>query len=560
MRIQTNNIAISILIQLTKKLQLIVLAFTLSCILFSCTDEKSVISVKSLLNEMVDRDEQSRFPKIDFRLKQQSSYNRASVNPEDSVGWFINHDFNSNDRDHNFIRIEVNNQKKEWVLMEHNGPGAIVRTWMPYFKPDKPDTDIQIKIYLDGNDEPVLEGNMLQLLNGDGLFPYPFAHKSLRSAVSFFPIPYSNSCKITTTGRPFFFQFTYREYPEGTDVKTFSMEDFHKAKSLTEQVGKMILDPANYSEGQQIKVNTTLPAGGEKTIGLPKGQAAIRTLILKLGSYEEDEVMRSTIIKMSFDGKETVWCPIGDFFGSGIGLNPYQGWHNTVSEDGTLTCRWVMPYQTSGSISIENLDGAPIDIELNAMVGDYQWDAQSMYFHAAWHGQYPVPTRPFSDWNYVTLKGRGVYVGDALTVMNPVERWWGEGDEKIWVDEEDFPSIFGTGTEDYYAYSWGGRSTDFYEHPFHAQPRCNVYNKLNRKTRHERNSKGFSTETRTRALDGMPFSSSFQLDMEIWSWTDCEMGYGVGVMWYGEPDITSNRKPVVQEVLNVPKIRSTSFE
>ncbi|EPR65799.1 glycoside hydrolase family 172 protein [Cyclobacterium qasimii] len=548
------------MIHLPKILQLSIFAFALCCLFFSCIDERSVVSVESMLNEMVDREEQSRFPKTDFRLKQQSSYNRASVDPKDSIGWFKNRDFNASENDHNFIRTEENKQQKEWVLMEHNGPGAIVRTWMPYFHADKPDTDLQIKIYLDGNAEPVLEGNALGLLNGTGLIPYPFAHQSLRSAVSFFPIPYARSCKITTTGPPFFYQFTYRQYSEGTAVKTFTMEDFDKSKNLVEQVGKEILNPTNYSEGEQVKVQTTLLAGEEKTIVLPEGEAALRTLALKLGSYEKSERMRSTIIKMNFDGKETVWCPIGDFFGSGIGLNPYQGWHNTVGEDGTLTSRWVMPYQSTASISVENLDSEPIAIDLHAVVDDYEWDTRSMYFHAAWRGQYPVSTRPFSDWNYVTLKGRGVYVADALTVMNPVERWWGEGDEKIWVDGEDFPSLFGTGTEDYYGYSWGGKSTDFYEHPFHAQPRSNVYNKRNRKTGDERNSQGFSTETRSRALDGMPFSSSLQLDMEIWTWTDCEMGYGVGVMWYGDADITSNRKPDEQEALNVPKISRTASE
>ena len=253
------------------------------------------------------------------------------------------------------------------------------------------------------------------------------------------------------------------------------------------------------------------------------------------------------MLKIEFDGQETVWCPIGDFFGSGIGLNPYQGWFRTVAEDGTLSCRWVMPYQKSGKISVVNLGEKPVDIDLKAVVGDWDWDEDSMYFNAAWHGQYPVATRPFSDWNYVTLKGRGVYVGDALTIWNPVERWWGEGDEKIYVDGEDFPSIFGTGTEDYYAYSWGGMSTDFYEHPFHAQPYSHVYNKLNRKTEAEfgiKNTKGYSTETRSRALDGMPFGSSLQLDMEVWSWTeDVDMEYGVGVYWYGDANTTSNHQP-----------------
>ncbi|AWW33301.1 DUF2961 domain-containing protein [Echinicola strongylocentroti] len=503
---------------------------------------------------MVDREEQTRFPVHNFRLKQQSSYNRASVNPADSVGWFTNHDFNSNDKDHNFIRIEEKDNQKEWVLMEHDKPGAIVRTWMPFLSPDKPNTDIQIKIYLDGAEEPTLQGNMLGLFNGDGLIPYPFAHKSLRSAVSFFPIPYAKSCKITTTGRPFFYQFTFREYEEGTAVKTFSTEEFQQVKDLTVQVGKELLNPRNAHSGEQVTMTSSIPQNGTMSLDLPSGNAAVHTLSLKLADYENDEVMRSTIIKMNADGKETIWCPIGDFFGSGIGLNPYEGWHNTVSEEGTLTSRWVMPYQTSGSISIENLGDSPIEVSLSAEVEDYRWDERSMYFHAAWHGQYPVSTRPFSDWNYVSIEGRGVYVGDALTVMNPVEKWWGEGDEKIWVDGEDFPSIFGTGTEDYYAYSWGGRSTDFYEHPFHAQPRSHVYNKLNRKTSKERSTLGFSTETRTRALDGMPFGSSLKLDMEVWSWTDCEMGYGVGTMWYADASSKSNRKPDPQEALNVPEV------
>ena len=240
---------------------------------------------------------------------------------------------------------------------------------------------------------------------------------------------------------------------------------------------------------------------------------------------------------------------------SGIGLNPFQGWYRTVDTDGTMTSRWVMPYRNNAKVSIVNLGDEPVEVELSATVGDWKWDSSSMYFHAGWRGQYPVPTRPYSDWNYVTLKGRGVYVGDTLTIMNPVERWWGEGDEKIFVDGETFPSIFGTGTEDYYAYSWGGRSTDFYEHPFHAQTFSHKYNKLNRKPKiDEKNTQGFSTETRTRALDTMPFATSLQLDMEVWSWTDCDMGYGVGMYWYGDADTTSNRKPDPEAALAVPPL------
>eukprot|EP00903_Cladosiphon_okamuranus_P003953 g3951.t1 len=518
------------------------------------------VSIGSLLQEMVDRDHVARFPENDFRLKQESSYNRASKSPDDPEGWFNNKDNNTGPKDDSFIRIDEKNGEKEWVLMDHKGAGAIVRTWMPFRSFGRPSTKIRIRIYLDGSEEPALEGNMLGLLDGTELFPYPFAHKSIASAVSFFPIPYAKGCKITTTEMPFFYQFTFREYAEGADVKTFNMADYEAAAPLIKEVGEKLLAPAAEKAGDPIEFSGKLAKGEEKSLDLPGGVASVRELSMKLGSYEDTDVTRKVVLKMEFDGKETVWCPIGDFFGSGIGLNPFQGWYRTVAEDGTMTSRWVMPYRESGKISIVNLGEEPVDVEMAVKTGEWEWDENSMYFHAQWRGQYPVPTMPHSDWNYITTNGRGVYVGDTLTIMNPVEKWWGEGDEKIWVDGESFPSIFGTGTEDYYGYSWGGAATDFYDHPFHAQPRAHVYNKLNRKPKNlpEKNTQGYSVETRSRALDTMPFATSLQLDMEVWSWNDCDMGYGVGVYWYGDAETASNRKPEPVEALNVPPLPDMS--
>ncbi|QDT00983.1 glycoside hydrolase family 172 protein [Adhaeretor mobilis] len=512
------------------------------------------VSIESLLSEMVDRESVARYPEKSFRLKQHSSYNRASKIPAKEKGWFTNHDYNSGKKDRNFIRIEENNGEQEWVLMDHQKPGAIVRTWMPWHNPKNSGSNITMRVYLDGASEPTLEGNMLGMFDGTGLIPYPFAHPSLRSAVSFFPIPYAKSCKVTTTAMPFFYQFTFREYDEGIPVTTFTMEDFEAAQELIEETGKTLLNPVTASAGDPFRFSAELGTQEKESLDLPAGPAAVRELSVKLGSYTDPNVTRQVVLKMEFDGKETVWCPIGDFFGSGIGLNPFQGWYRKVAEDGTLSCRWIMPYQVGGKVSLVNLSSEPVHAELEVKTGKWTWDDRSMYFNAAWRGQSPVPTRPRSDWNYVTLKGRGVYVGDTLTIMNPVANWWGEGDEKIWVDGEDFPSIFGTGTEDYYAYSWGGVSTDFYEHPFHAQPRAHIYNKLNRKTSNERNTLGLSVETRSRALDTMPFGSSLQLDMEVWHWTDCDMGYGVGVYWYGDAETVSNRAPDPEGVLLVPPV------
>lgn len=380
------------------------------------------ITIESLLREMVDREALARFPETDFRLRQQSSYDRLSKTPDEPKGWFAN-----KDNTKNFVRVEENGGRKEWVLIEDEGAGAIVRSWMPWRGQANPTTSSIIRFYLDGATEPAIEGNMFELFQGKGLIPFPLAHESLRSAVSFFPIPYARSCKVTVSEQPFFFVFTYREYPDGTPVKTFTMEDFKAATPLTKQVTRTLQTPGNAAAPEKHGFSLTLAAKKENAVKLPAGAAAVRALSVKLGSYEDPSVTRSLVLKMEFDGRETVWCPLGDFFGTGIGLHPFQGWYRTVAEDGTMSCRWVMPYRESSSISVVNLGDKPVAIELNAAVGDWAWDDRSLYFNAAWRGQYPVPTRPYSDWNYVTLKGRGVYVGDTLTIMNPVERWWGEG-------------------------------------------------------------------------------------------------------------------------------------
>ena len=83
------------------------------------------ISLHSLLEEMADRTKLTYFPEIPYDLKQFSSYNRKSISP-DSNGWFANNDMS------HFLRIESNNGRREFVMFDADGPGAIVRWWMTF--------------------------------------------------------------------------------------------------------------------------------------------------------------------------------------------------------------------------------------------------------------------------------------------------------------------------------------------------------------------------------------------------------------------------------------------
>ncbi len=95
----------------------------------------------------------------------------------------------------------------------------------------------------------------------------------------------------------------------------------------------------------------------------------------------------------------------------------------------------------------------------------------------------------------MATRGRGRYVGLHLHVWNPGGGWWGEGDEKFFVDGEKFPSEFGTGSEDYFGYAWS--SPGLFSRPFHNQ----ILN--------ERNA-GHIINNRWHFADSVPFQTSFE--------------------------------------------------
>ena len=105
---------------------------------------------------MGDRITITRWPDPTYRSLQASSYNRASVAP-DKPGWFADSDGIS------WIREELNEGKKEYVIMEHNGPGCITRMWTPFFYYNFNNrTGPNVRIYLDGNKKPVIEENFIR--------------------------------------------------------------------------------------------------------------------------------------------------------------------------------------------------------------------------------------------------------------------------------------------------------------------------------------------------------------------------------------------------------------
>jgi hypothetical protein len=118
------------------------------------------VSLESLLLEMVDRGRLARLPERAFTCRQFSSYDRDTVAP-DQPGWFANWDRSQ------FVRVEENAGRREWVLMDAEGPGAVVRFWATWHGPGGgPFSNGTLRFYLDNDPEPAIQGPMADLISG----------------------------------------------------------------------------------------------------------------------------------------------------------------------------------------------------------------------------------------------------------------------------------------------------------------------------------------------------------------------------------------------------------
>jgi len=251
--------------------------------------------------------------------------------------------------------------------------------------------------------------------------------------------------------------------------------------------------------------------------------------------------LRSVVLKGTFDNYQTIWTPIGEFFGTGYSLKPHKTWMNQSDGNGKMESFWIMPFSEKCILSFINFGKDTIQLKGMAGLSGYKWTPESMYFGASWHEYYKINPRdekgsPF-DLNFIDISGKGVYVGDQLTLFNNTYFWWGEGDEKIFVDKESFPSSFGTGSEDYYGYSFA--RPEPFSHPFLSQPEGKGNTNW-----------GITVNMRHRSLDAIPFNSSISSNIELWHWANVRMNIALTSFYYVLPPFSINILPDIESVKN----------
>ena len=181
------------------------------------------------------------------------------------------------------------------------------------------------------------------------------------------------------------------------------------------------------------------------------------------------------LLRIYWDGREKpdVEAPVGDFFGCCFGKRMELISYPVVVEDGdSYNCFWHMPFRESARIEVVNQSTKPI----RKLYNNIDWikkeslPENTMYFCAQYRQEYPA--RNGKDYLVLDAKGKGYYVGTVYAVRTRSPAWFGEGDEKIYIDGEKKPSIRGTGTEDYFLSAWGLKknSTPYFGVPYLNQP------------------------------------------------------------------------------------------
>ncbi|WP_340110705.1 glycoside hydrolase family 172 protein [Maribellus mangrovi] len=240
--------------------------------------------------------------------------------------------------------------------------------------------------------------------------------------------------------------------PEKVETKWSSFENLNGVKG----------EGARENNGAKGYPSDQIKAGETVTLLHVEGAGIVQRIWLTIND-RSPEMLRSLKLDMYWDGadKPAVSAPLGDFFGVGLGRRiAFENELFADPEGRSFNCFIPMPFRTGAKITLTNESGK----NLNSLFFDVNFTQQTeqddnvFYFHTYWNRQ--NPTTLGKDFEILPkLSGRGRFLGVNMGVKtDPVyeESWFGEGEVKIYLDgDTDFPTLAGTGTEDYIGTAWG---------------------------------------------------------------------------------------------------------
>ena len=510
----------------------LIIAGALSTALSFVAVAQEKLTYVDLAKRLTDLEHLATLPAPGETTMQWSSYDRASKY-DPASGKYIRWDANGDNA--GIIRKEGDTE----VFAEMEGPGCIWRIWSATAK------EGHVKIYLDGATEPVVDLPFIDYFNGkQAPFTRPLlVHTTTANGYNnYTPIPYQKSCKIVgEKGWGAYYQFVYTTFPKGTQVPSFNRELSAADNAALDAVNGALAasGPRDFSSRYtKVSGDGQLAGNGSEDTATLEGPSAITCIRVRFDpplTAEESDVLREIVLQIKWDGEQqaSVWTPLGDFFGTAPGANKYRSLPCGLTEDGWFYANWFMPFAKSAEVKLRNEGKTGRRLKYEIFQQELKSDAQRYArFHAKWHRDAFLPAEPERkiDWTLLKTTGAGRFVGVMLHIWSPRGGWWGEGDEKFFVDGEKFPSTIGTGSEDYFGYAWS--SAKLFFHPLHNQ------------TFNSGNCKGHISVNRWQIADQIPFHESFEGAIEKYYPNDKPTLYASTVYWYLAPGGNDPYPPV----------------
>ncbi len=491
------------------------------------------LSYIDLVHRLTDLEHLATVPAPGEQCAQFSSYDRKS-RYDTATGKYVNWDANGDNN--GIIRKEGDKE----VFAEMEGPGCIWRIWSAMPK------EGHVRIYLDGAEEPPVDLPFSGYFDGKNApFTRPaLVHTVSRGCNNYTPIPYQKSCKIVAdAGWGAYYHFNYSTFTKGTRVPTFKRELTAEESAALDQANTVLtganFDPACAYPNQKVVTKTIQASAGKRTtVASLQGPRALTSIRVRLSLPRppaDRDMLRELALQIRWDGESepSVWAPLSDFFGD-FAANNYQSFPLGHGGDEWWYCNWYMPFAKNAQVELINDGKTAHDVTFEISHAPLTRPVEQFArFHAKWHRDVFLPEEPERrkiDWTIVKTEGAGRFVGVALHVWNPRGGWWGEGDEKFFVDGEKFPSTIGTGSEDYFGYAWC--DPHLFENAYHNQP----YN--------DGNNRGHVVVNRWQITDNVVFHRSFEGDIEKYYPNQRPTLYAATAYWYLSPGAKDPYQPV----------------
>ncbi len=267
-------------------------------------------------------------------------------------------------------------------------------------------------------------------------------------------------------------------------------------------------------QGWKVSPSVRISAGETFTLAEIDGPGAIQHIwMTPTGNW------RHSILRFYWDGENeaSIEVPVGDFFANGWGEFAHVNSLAVCVNPGSgFNCYWTMPFRGSCRVTMENIDerGMTLYYQIDYTLTEIPRDAG--YFHAQFRRSNPLPD--MEDFTILEgVSGQGQYVGTYMCWGANSPGWWGEGEIKFFMDGDgEFPTICGTGTEDYFCGSYGfsnPRTRDYMEFstPYAGMPQVLRPNE-------ERNTPPRFGLYRWHIMDPVRFEKDLRVTMQALGW------------------------------------------